>query len=150
MKAIDFPQANIRIAEHQDEYHTLPASIAINATTCCMELSDRDIQNIVSNRKLWLMFMKPQDTPLTPFNISFMDDVYDEALPEARWAFDSEGVEVETMNDFVHFTEELKLTLWQRIKHVFRPRPYTVHGKVKVISKYTQPCIAELTFKQLS
>ena len=54
MKLIDFPQRTIIIAENQPEYLPLPAHIDKQGTvTCCWELSDDEIAEIIKTRKIW-------------------------------------------------------------------------------------------------
>lgn len=75
MKAVDFPERNILLAEDQPEYETLPvyADVLvaeestvdekgnlhnvekpyINSMTACFELSDEEIEELVRTRKLW-------------------------------------------------------------------------------------------------
>jgi hypothetical protein len=67
MKSVTFPQANCKLAEHQDEYETLhvhaEARIVknedgedvqiINSMIACFELSDEEIEQIVKNRRLY-------------------------------------------------------------------------------------------------
>lgn len=65
MKAVEFPEVNIRIAEKQPEYETLPAHVSEDSqgiVTSCFELSDEEIAEIVKTRKLWhqqLAFHQP-------------------------------------------------------------------------------------------
>lgn len=75
MKAIDFPQRNLMLAENQPEYETLPVYVETKemivpnepndpqlailtknipwSMTACFELSDREIEELVKTRKLW-------------------------------------------------------------------------------------------------
>jgi len=65
MKAVEFPQVNIRIAENQPEYETLPACVIDEPEgriITCFELTDEEIEEIVQTRKLWhvqLAFKQP-------------------------------------------------------------------------------------------
>lgn len=75
MKAVDFPQRNVMLAESQEEYETLPVFCEMKevivpnepgqpqnaivtkevpwSMTACFELSDREIEEIVKTRKLY-------------------------------------------------------------------------------------------------
>jgi hypothetical protein len=75
MKAIDFPQRNLMLAENQPEYETLPVFVDTRAVqteegpkdipwsmTVVYELSDEEIAEIIANRKLFyrqMIFGKP-------------------------------------------------------------------------------------------
>ena len=56
MKAVEFKNQNVIIAEHQDEYTSLPAHVDrnIGTVTMCFELDDDEIIELNSSRKLWL------------------------------------------------------------------------------------------------
>lgn len=72
MKAVDFPQRNVMLAENQPEYETLPVYCEIKtisvasghsgvpsekeipwSMTACFELSDKEIEEIVATKKIW-------------------------------------------------------------------------------------------------
>lgn len=64
MKAVEFDEVNLRIAEEQEEYQTLPAHVnpKEGSITCCFELSDEEKAEIAKTGKVWLKvytFMKP-------------------------------------------------------------------------------------------
>ena len=52
MKAIEFPEVNVRIAENQPEYETLPVHVKTNKdfgmyqVTACFELSEEEKKQI--------------------------------------------------------------------------------------------------------
>lgn len=55
MKAITFPEANIKIAENQDEFLTLPAYIDDRRIVVSKwELNDTDLAKVTKNRAVWL------------------------------------------------------------------------------------------------
>lgn len=56
MKAIDFKQANIKIAEHQEEYQTLPADYdAVGGTvTVCFELDLVEKKQVAEDGRIYL------------------------------------------------------------------------------------------------
>jgi hypothetical protein len=75
MKAIDFPQRNVMLAEDQPEYETLPVFCEVKEVidnekpydpllpvptkqipwtmTACFELTDDEIAEIIATRKIW-------------------------------------------------------------------------------------------------
>lgn len=58
MKAIDFPERNLLLAENQDEYETLPVHVEKGETfsvsmTACFELSDEEAEEIIKTRRIW-------------------------------------------------------------------------------------------------
>lgn len=60
MKAIEFPQVNVRIAENQPEYETIPAFIEnIEGTewrkvTICFELDADERKQVSDTGQIWL------------------------------------------------------------------------------------------------
>jgi hypothetical protein len=58
MKSIDFLAANIAIAKDQPEYNTLYGHVIHDDPTIpimvCMDLTDEDIEDIKTHRKLWV------------------------------------------------------------------------------------------------
>ena len=57
MKAIEFPEVNIRLAEDQPQYETLPVAVCEGnerKAVACFELTDEEIDEIVKTKKLWL------------------------------------------------------------------------------------------------
>ena len=70
MKAIEFKEHNVKIAEHQPEYETLPAFAQENGiVTFCMELSDEEVNKIVSTGKGVFTFLLG-DKPPQPITVS--------------------------------------------------------------------------------
>lgn len=61
MKAIEFPEVNVRIAEHQEEYETLPvfadASKGEVPVTMCFELSDEEKKQVAETGKVWFTIL---------------------------------------------------------------------------------------------
>lgn len=54
MQLIEFPQQTVIIAKDQPEYLPLPAHVSNEGiVTCCWELSDDDIAQIIKTRKIW-------------------------------------------------------------------------------------------------
>lgn len=53
LKIADFPQANVKIAEDQEEYLTLPAHVGDGRVTFCWELTDEQIEELKSTKKIW-------------------------------------------------------------------------------------------------
>jgi hypothetical protein len=58
MKAIEFDEVNIRIAEHQEEYETLPVHIDLNdsatPTTMCFELDEEERKQVAETGQIWI------------------------------------------------------------------------------------------------
>ena len=56
MKAVEFDQVNIKIAEHQDEYQTLPAHFnkAQGTVTACFELDEAEKQQVAEEGKIYI------------------------------------------------------------------------------------------------
>lgn len=57
MTPIEFEQANARIAEHQDEYLTLPAFVNETETISLWKLTWRERLSILFRGRLWLRQM---------------------------------------------------------------------------------------------
>jgi hypothetical protein len=57
MKPAEFPEINTNVAEHQEEYLTLPAFFANGVTISCWRLSWRERLSVLFKGKLWLMQM---------------------------------------------------------------------------------------------
>ncbi len=54
MILIEFPEQNVIFAKDQPEYLPLPAHVDSSGTvTCCWELSDDEIAQIIKTRKIW-------------------------------------------------------------------------------------------------
>jgi len=55
MKAKEFPEVNLRIAEDQPEYHTLPAfhNKKEGSVTFCFELSEDEINRLYATGEIW-------------------------------------------------------------------------------------------------
>ena len=55
MRAIEFEEVNVRIAEHQPEYETLPAfhDRSEGSMTFCFDLNKEEIDEIVKTGKVW-------------------------------------------------------------------------------------------------
>lgn len=60
MKAVNFEEANIKIAENQAEYETLPARVYdddIGEVISCWELSDEEVKQILKTKKIWVSML---------------------------------------------------------------------------------------------
>jgi len=137
MKALEFPAVNIRLGEGQPQYETLPAAVYDDQTVICMGLSDRDIQNVIAYGKVWVNIIKPHNTPFAPISLGFVDDVYDNEIAEPRWGFDTEEIEVEPGKATIFYSTEIKLTFWQRLKHLFTGKNLQLVGSLDVEAKYS-------------
>lgn len=66
MKAINFKEVNVQVAENQPEYETLPAHVAGNGeVTCCFELDENELKQVAETGKIWLSFLT-FNQPLQP------------------------------------------------------------------------------------
>lgn len=75
MKAIEFKEVNLRIAENQPEYETLPVHVDFEdhktPITMCFELDEEERKQVAETGRIWikqLTFGKP----FPPILMSFM------------------------------------------------------------------------------
>lgn len=75
MKAIEFPEVNVRIAEDQEQYETLPVYIDTedphSPTTMCIELDEEERKQVAETGRIWittLTFMQA----FHPIKMSFL------------------------------------------------------------------------------
>ena len=73
MRAINFPEVNVVVAEDQEEYNSLPAYVGPvwdgqGGVINCFELEEAEILTIVKTRKLWHASMT-FGQPLQPFSV---------------------------------------------------------------------------------
>lgn len=57
MKAVNFEEANIKIAENQPEYDTLPAKVyddQFGEVISCWELTDEELEHIKKTKQIWV------------------------------------------------------------------------------------------------
>ncbi len=63
MTLVEFPEQTVIFAKNQPEYLPLPAHVDnLGTVTCCWELSDDEIAQLIETRKIWhqiLTFGKP-------------------------------------------------------------------------------------------
>lgn len=67
MKAVEFPQVNVRLAEDQPEYETLPVyhNYKEGTITYCFELDNDELEQVGKTGKIWLK-QKTFNTPMQP------------------------------------------------------------------------------------
>ena len=53
MKCVEFEGVNVRIAENQPEYETIPAHHGAGIMTFCWELSDEELAHVIKTKKIW-------------------------------------------------------------------------------------------------
>jgi len=78
MKAIEFPEVNLRIAENQPEYETLPANIQpdkqtkgfFNQFTFCFELDEDEKKQIAETGHVWQTVLVPKGRSINPIFMS--------------------------------------------------------------------------------
>lgn len=75
MKAIEFPEVNVRIAEHQEEYETLPVHIDRKEptipTTMCIQLDPEEIKQVAETGRIWMQVLT-FGQPFHPIMMSFL------------------------------------------------------------------------------
>lgn len=119
MKAKQFPEANVNLAESQDQYMTLPSFFGEVGTRpeelgiiCCMELDDEEWQKVLVTRKVWCRFLT-FGRPLQPFTLQFDRDIFGKEDDPNSYS----------VNEYHHNqdlkTVEVKPTFWQRVKMLF-------------------------------
>lgn len=66
MKAIEFTEVNVRIAEKQPEYQTVPSCVipnvegsGFNQVTACFQLDDQERKQVAETGILWYTVMQP-------------------------------------------------------------------------------------------
>ena len=61
MKAIEFPEVNVRIAEKQEEYETLPVHVDMSdnrtKTTMCFELNEEERKQVAETGRIWVQML---------------------------------------------------------------------------------------------
>lgn len=61
MKAIEFPEVNVRIAEKQEEYETLPVHVDMSdnrtKTTMCFELNEEECKQVAETGRIWVQML---------------------------------------------------------------------------------------------
>lgn len=78
MKAVDFDQVNLKIAEHQDEYQTLPAHFdrESGTVTACFELDEEELQQVKEDGKIYITLCT-FGRPLQPIRSSVLNPFID-------------------------------------------------------------------------
>lgn len=127
MKAVDFKDVNLRIAENQEEYETLPVYVnrnhASTPTTMCFELSEKEKKQVAETGKIWLTVLTfgnnfhpirmsclmPAEFYMKVFKI-FPDDCQDGVF----YAFSGKD-ENEAINAFLEMHGETKINSVQEI-----------------------------------
>lgn len=72
MKAIEFPEVNVRIAENQPEYQTIPANVKLiegtnfKKVTMCFELDEEERKQVAETGQIWHTVLQPFDTNFHP------------------------------------------------------------------------------------
>lgn len=126
MKAINFPQASVNIAENQPQFSTLPSAVVLEPVKTengqvgkaktvvnCFSLSDEDIREIVKYRKLWYRQLIFEEA-LQPYNIFAMDDYFD----EKSWSEAAKPMAKPIEYDRI-FNVRIKVSFWDKIRMLF-------------------------------
>jgi hypothetical protein len=75
MKAIEFSEVNVRIAENQPEYETLPAHIedlketGWRKVTVCFELDEEERKQISETGRIWQTILQPDTDYFHPIRM---------------------------------------------------------------------------------
>lgn len=74
MKAIEFPEVNVRIAENQPEYETLPVHVNVqpfvSEVTMCFELTEEEKQQVAESGHIWQTVLQPHGSNFHPIRMS--------------------------------------------------------------------------------
>lgn len=78
MKAIEFPEVNVRLAENQPEYETLPVHVCpdeetngyFRQVTMCFELDEAERKQVAETGQIWHTVLQPQDALFHPIRMS--------------------------------------------------------------------------------
>lgn len=78
MKAIEFKEVNVIIAENQPEYETLPVHVCpdeetngfFNSVTMCFELNEEEKKQVAETGKIWQTVLVPQNSNFHPIRLS--------------------------------------------------------------------------------
>lgn len=75
MNTIEFDEVNVRIAEHQEEYETLPVfyNKEEGSITCCFELSQEEKDQVLKTGKIWFKQLT-FGNPMQPIAMSVIKD----------------------------------------------------------------------------
>lgn len=120
MKAIEFDGANMKIAEHQDQYNTLPAffNIKEGSVIACFELSDEELKAVNETKRIYykqLTFGKPMNPMLMSTNFDELQTLTEKDLNEIGFELVPDNHEV-SHEDFVYFQLMDKLFYQKRQK----------------------------------
>lgn len=110
MKAIEFPEVNVRIAEDQPQYETLPVYIdtedPTTPTTMCIELDKEERKQVAETGRIWittLTFMQQ----FHPIKMSFLkpEGFTEPKLPARKYYF---FIDIHEKTVFCAKTKKLK------------------------------------------
>lgn len=109
MKAIEFPEVNVRIAENQPQYETLPVHIdtedSATPTTMCFQLDPEEIKQVVETGRVWMQmltfgqsfhpikmsllkpegFTEPENAKMATFLNGFAKSFHESAVKKGFW-----------------------------------------------------------------
>lgn len=80
MKPITFPEVNVRVAENQEQYETLPSFVGevqsgVQGVICCFEVSPEEVKRLSFCRKIWFQALT-FGQPLQPFMMTIEEDYF--------------------------------------------------------------------------
>lgn len=75
MKAVEFPEANIKIAENQPEYETLPAlhDPDEGSIVYCFQLSEEEKKQVIETGRIWIKQLT-FNRPMQPIGTSCLKE----------------------------------------------------------------------------
>jgi hypothetical protein len=82
MKAIEFPEVNVRIAENQSEYETVPSNVrrygntSMCEVTTCFQLDEEERKQVAETGCVWLTILQPETSDFHPIKTSFLKPEY--------------------------------------------------------------------------
>lgn len=77
-KVTNTQEINVKIAENQKQYSTLPANYASGLTAFAFELSEEDIEKILKHKRIYISLLT-FGKPMNPINIAVDPDEFDES-----------------------------------------------------------------------
>lgn len=75
MKAIEFPEVNVRIGENQPQYETIPAHVnyyednQINEVIMCFEFDEAERKQIAETGQIWHTVLQPVHSFFHPIHM---------------------------------------------------------------------------------
>ena len=74
---------NVKIAEHQDEYQTVPSNIGRGVIAYAFDLDRKDIRKLKKHKRIYLLQINGK-SPMQPMNISVDPAEFDDMIIRTR------------------------------------------------------------------